>query len=173
MAVVWGTVKDLRGHIDIQSTEGQGTTVTIYLPACCPDTAEQRLPVSVNRYRGRGETILVVDDVADQLEIASHMLTKLGYRVAAASSGEEAIDHLAVNAADLVILDMIMTPGIDGLETYKRILQIRPGQKAIIASGFSESKRVMVAEALGVGAYIKKPYLMEEIGMAIRNQLDR
>jgi PAS domain S-box-containing protein len=173
MAVVWGTVKDLRGHIDVQSTEGQGTTVTIYLPACCPDTAEQRLPVSVNRYRGRGETILVVDDVADQLEIASHMLTKLGYRVAAASSGEEAIDHLAVNAADLVILDMIMTPGIDGLETYKRILQIRPGQKAIIASGFSESKRVMVAEALGVGAYIKKPYLMEEIGMAIRNQLDR
>ncbi|MGA9536128.1 MAG: ATP-binding protein [Desulfobacterales bacterium] len=174
MAVVWGTVKDLGGHIDIQSTEGQGTTVTIYLPACCPETAEElRLPVSFDRYKGRGETILVVDDMADQLEIASHMLTKLGYRVTTASNGEAAIDHLAANAADLVILDMIMTPGIDGLETYKRIIQIRPGQKAIIASGFSESKRVMVAEGLGVGAYIKKPYLMEEIGMAIRKQLDR
>lgn len=173
MAVVWGTVKDHSGYIDIQSTEGQGTTVTIYLPACRRDSAAERVPVSVDQYRGRGETILVVDDVSDQLDIASRMLTKLGYRVAAASSGEEAIDHLAANAADLVILDMIMTPGIDGLETYKRILKIRPGQKAIIASGFSESKRVMATEALGVGAYIKKPYLMEEIGMAIRNQLDR
>jgi DNA-binding NarL/FixJ family response regulator len=74
---------------------------------------------------------------------------------------------------DLVMLDMIMDPGIDGLETYRRILQIRPGQRAIITSGYSESVRVREAEALGVGAYVKKPYLMEAIGTAIRTELDR
>jgi len=70
-----------------------------------------------------------------------------------------------------LILDMIMDPGIDGLETYKRILEIHPGQKAIIASGFSETDRVKEAQRLGAGPYIKKPYALEKIGLAIRDEL--
>jgi DNA-binding NarL/FixJ family response regulator len=68
---------------------------------------------------------------------------------------------------------MIMDPGIDGLETYKRIIQLHPGQKAIIASGYSESERVKEAQKLGAGAYVKKPYLMEILALAIRIELDR
>jgi CheY-like chemotaxis protein len=101
------------------------------------------------------------------------MLTRLGYRVGAVASGENALDYLKMNRADLIVLDMVMVPGMDGLETYQRILEITPGQKAIIVSGFSETDRVKKAQELGAGAYIRKPYLLEKIGRAIRDELNR
>jgi DNA-binding NtrC family response regulator len=76
------------------------------------------------------------------------------------------------NSADLLVLDMIMAPGIDGLETYKKIIEVHPGQKAIIASGFSETERVKEAQNLGAGEYIKKPYTMEKIGLAVKSELE-
>jgi len=99
------------------------------------------------------------------------MLTSLGYTVHAVSSGEEAVEYLKDHEADLLVLDMIMSPGIDGLETYQRILEIRPMQKAVIVSGFSETSRVRKAQELGAGTYVRKPYLMEKIGLAIRDEL--
>jgi len=66
-----------------------------------------------------------------------------------------------------------MEPGIDGLETYRQILKFHPGQKAIIASGFSETDKVREAQRLGAGAYIKKPYAIEKIGTAVRAELDK
>jgi len=66
-----------------------------------------------------------------------------------------------------------MEPGIDGYETYKRILELHPEQKAIIVSGFSETERVKDTQRLGAGAYVKKPYLLEKIGIAIRGELER
>jgi DNA-binding NarL/FixJ family response regulator len=77
------------------------------------------------------------------------------------------------NSADLVVLDMIMEPGINGLETYKQILEIHPGQKAVIASGFSETEHVRETLRLGASAYIKKPYNIEKIGLAIKDALAR
>ena len=71
-----------------------------------------------------------------------------------------------------MLLDMIMEPGIDGLETYRRILELHPKQKAIIVSGFSETERVKEAQRLGAGAYVKKPFLLEKIGRAVKNELD-
>jgi DNA-binding NarL/FixJ family response regulator len=68
---------------------------------------------------------------------------------------------------------MIMGQGIDGLETYRRIVEFKPGQKAIIVSGFSETDRVREALALGAGAYVQKPYIREKIGMAIKAALGR
>jgi DNA-binding NarL/FixJ family response regulator len=68
---------------------------------------------------------------------------------------------------------MIMDPGIDGLETYQRVLAINPKQKAIIASGFSETDRVHAAQSLGAGAYIRKPYVMEKLGLAVKKELDK
>ena len=115
----------------------------------------------------------MVDDIEAQRQIASEMLKKLGYRVTAVSSGEEAVAYLHEHMADLLVLDMIMEPGIDGIETYRKILKIRPGQKSIIASGYSESIRVKEALELGAGTYVKKPYLLEKIGHAIRAELER
>ena len=173
MAVVWGTVKDHKGYIDVQSTEGQGTRFFIYLPACRQPSPRKESRPSIEDYRGRAEFLLIVDDIKEQRDIASGILTKLGYRVESVSSGEEAVDYLKTRTADLLILDMIMDPGIDGLETYRRILEIHPAQKAIIASGYSESERVKEAQRLGAGAYVKKPYLMEKVAVAVREELDR
>jgi len=173
MAVVWGTVKDHRGYIDIQSTQGKGTTFTLYFPVTRKDVAKDKSSLSIENYMGKGESILVVDDVKGQREIASRILKKLGYSVTSASSGEEAIDYLKDNSADLLVLDMIMDPGIDGLDTYKRIIEFHPGQKAIIVSGFSETEHVKEAQRLGAGAYVKKPYLLEKIGLTVRDELGR
>ncbi len=173
MAVVWSTVKDHRGYIDVESKVGLGTRITVYLPASRQEILKQPSTGSIETFKGRGETILVVDDMPEQLEIASKMLKKLGYRVATAAGGKEAVAYLHGHRADLVILDMIMEPGMDGLETYRRMISIRPGLKTIIASGYSETVRVRKAQTLGAGVYIKKPYLLETIGMAVRNELDR
>ncbi|MBL7205296.1 MAG: response regulator [Desulfobacteraceae bacterium] len=122
---------------------------------------------------GNGEMILVVDDIEEQRQIATLMLKKLGYDVNSVSGGEEAIEFLQDHSADLLVLDMIMDPGIDGLETYKQILQINPDQKAIIASGFSETWRVKEAQRLGAGAYVKKPYTIEKIEQAVTAELGK
>jgi PAS domain S-box-containing protein len=173
MAVVWGTVKDHKGYIDVQSTEGRGTRFFIYLPASRQPSARTAPRRSIEDYRGKGEFLLVIDDVKDQRRIATGILAKLGYRVESVASGEEAVEYLKTRRADLLILDMIMDPGIDGLETYRQILEVHPAQKAIIASGYSESERVKEALKLGAGAYVKKPYLVEKIAVAVRQELDR
>ncbi|HPX10980.1 MAG TPA: PAS domain S-box protein [Syntrophales bacterium] len=172
MTVVWGTVKDHKGYIDVRSEVDKGTTFSLYFPATRKKVKKEKDRVPMERYMGNGQTLLVVDDVPDQLELASSMLSRVGYRVVTASSGENALEYLKDHFVDLVVLDMIMEPGIDGLETYKRILELHPGQKAIITSGYVEKTRIQEAQKLGVGTFIKKPYVLEEIGMAIRNELN-
>jgi two-component system, cell cycle sensor histidine kinase and response regulator CckA len=173
MSVVWGTVKDHKGYIDVNSTEGKGTTFTLYFPVTRNEIAGREEALPTGEYLGKGESVLVVDDVKEQCEIASGILKKLGYSVTTISSGEEAVDYMKGNSADLLFLDMIMDPGIDGLETFKRILELHPGQKAIIASGFSETDRIKEAQRLGAGKYIKKPYTLEKIGMAVKEELKK
>jgi CheY-like chemotaxis protein len=173
MAVIWGTVKDHNGYLDLKSEEGKGTEFSIYFPVDRRKIEIKKSYVNTDTYLAKGETILIVDDVEEQRLIASQMLEKLGYKVASLSSGEEAVDYMGENTVDLILLDMIMDPGIDGLETYKKILKLHPNQKAIIASGFSESERVKEAQRLGAGSYIKKPYSLEKIGRAIRDELDK
>lgn len=172
MAVVWGTVKDHKGYIDVKSRPKRGTTFTLFFPVTRKALARQNDPFPLEKYRGRNESILIVDDVAEQREIASEMLKKLGYTVAAVPSGEAAVDYLKTARADLIVLDMIMEPGIDGLETYRKILALNPGQKAIIASGFSETGLVREVQRLGAGVYVKKPYTTEEIGVAVHRALN-
>ena len=171
MAVVWGTVKDHNGFIDVQSREGEGTTFKLYFPVTREASVTDISKVCVEDYRGEGELILVIDDVAQQREVASGMLTQLGYEVHSVSSGEAAFEYLKDHKADLLVLDMIMDQGMDGLETYRKITELHPHQKALIASGFSETDRVKEAQRLGAGRYIKKPFLMETLGMAVMAEL--
>ena len=173
LAVVWGTVKDHTGYIDVHSEEGTGTTFKIYIPVTSEELQATQVQRSPEEYMGGGQSILVVDDVIEQRELATGILTKLGYEVEAVACGLDAVEFIRSKRVDLVVLDMIMDPGIDGLETYERILAVRPGQKAIIVSGFSETDRVKKARNLGAGAYVRKPYRMESIGMAIKNELSR
>jgi PAS domain S-box-containing protein len=173
LAIVWGTVKDHNGYIDIQTEVGKGTSFTLYFPVAREELIAPRKKESIERYLGNGESVLIVDDNEEQREIAEELLTKLGYKVHLVSSGENAVEYIQKNKADMLVIDMIMTPGIDGLETYQRILKLNPHQKAIIVSGFAETDRIREAQTLGAGAYVKKPYIMEKIGVAIRDELAR
>jgi len=171
MAVIWGTVQDHYGHINLKSIEGTGTTFEVYFPITREEISKEKILLPVEGYKGKNESILVVDDVKEQREIASEILRKLDYFVAAVSSGEEAYDYLRWKSTDLLVLDMIMDPGLDGLDTYKNILELNPKQKAIIASGSSETGRVKEAQRLGAGKYIKKPYTLEKIAQAVKEEL--
>ncbi|MEW6670814.1 MAG: ATP-binding protein [Thermodesulfobacteriota bacterium] len=173
MAVIWGTVKDHSGFIDVKSMEGEGTTFTLYFFITRKERISQMIESPVEELIGKGESVLIIDDVEEQRVIASEMLKKLGYDVSALPSGEAAIDYMRTHSPDILVLDMIMAPGIDGLDTYKKILEFHPGQKAIIVSGFSESDRVKKLQKLGAGAYVKKPYLLETLGKSLRAELDK
>jgi PAS domain S-box-containing protein len=173
MTVVWGTVKDHKGYIDIQSKVGRGTRFALYFPAtrAVLPKIDDRLPLEA--YMGKGESILVVDDLKDQRDLASRMLQKLNYFVNTVDSGEKAVEYLTHNKVDLVLLDMMMDPGIDGLETFRRMRLINPAQRAIIFSGYSETERIKEAEQLGVGTFIRKPFLIEKIGLAVKNEITK
>ncbi|HOO45936.1 MAG TPA: response regulator, partial [Deltaproteobacteria bacterium] len=170
--VVWSTVKDHHGYIDVKSTEGKGTRFALYFPANLREKKDSVSPMLIENSMGR-ERVLVVDDSEDQRDIASTLLGRLGYDVAVASSGESSVEYLKHNPVEIVLLDMIMEPGIDGLDTYRRILEINPDQKALIVSGFSQTDRVKQAIKLGAGGYIRKPYALKELARAVRTELDR
>lgn len=172
LAVVWGTVEDHNGYIDVQSKVGEGTQFTLYFPETSEDLTHSTVPLSIEHYMGGNQSILIVDDSRNQRDIGSEMLRMLGYSVESVSSGEAAVEYLQEHSVDLLLLDMIMSPGIDGLETYKQIQNFKPHQKAIITSGFSETARVKEAQRLGASRYIKKPYTLEEIGVAIKEELE-
>ncbi len=173
LAAAWGIVEDHKGHFDVKSYPDKGTTFSIYFPITREEITKPKSTRLIKNYMGKGETILVVDDVELQREITSVMLSNLGYKVDSAASGEEAVEYMKTHGADIIILDMIMVPGIDGLETYKRILEFKPEQKAVIVSGYSETSQVNDAQALGAGPYILKPFILEKLGLAIREELDK
>jgi PAS domain S-box-containing protein len=173
LAVVWGTVKDHGGYIDVQSVEGKGTTFKLFFPVTGEAPEQGEHTTSADAFCGNGEKILIIDDAEEQREIASQMLAGLGYVVTAVSNGHDAIEYMKSHSVDLLVLDMIMQTEMDGLETYKRILEIHPGQRAVIVSGYSETGRVREAQRMGAGIYIKKPFLFEALAMAVKSELDK
>jgi two-component system cell cycle sensor histidine kinase/response regulator CckA len=97
----------------------------------------------------------------------------LGYRPEAVASGEKAVEYLKKNTADLLLLDMIMPNGMNGCETYEQTIKFHPKQKAIIASGYAETKDVRTAQKLGAGKYIKKPYTLDSMGISVKEELKK
>jgi PAS domain S-box-containing protein len=170
LAVVWNTLEDHGGTITVKSSS-KGTLFDLYFPtsreALTTDAAKKEHDV----LKGNGEHILVVDDEPHQRDIASKILSAFGYRVDSVSSGEEAVEYLKNNKVDLVLLDMLMGPNMNGRETYKEIVKIYPRQKAVISSGFSQNDEVKKAQKLGAEGFIKKPYSMEQLANSILKEL--
>ena len=171
MSIVYATVKDHEGFIDLESADGRGTTVRLYFPITHQPCKVASTKPKAAHQTGRGECILVVDDIEEQRQIASAILKRLGYRVATAASGEEAVQKTAAETYDLLLLDMIMDPGMDGLDTYLRILESRPHLPAVLASGFSKNERVRKALNCGASAYLRKPYTLDTLEHAVRKAL--
>ncbi|MBD3217309.1 MAG: PAS domain S-box protein [candidate division Zixibacteria bacterium] len=170
LSVVHGIIKDHKGYYDVISEIGKGTEFMLYFPVT--DQKEEVEKVTDSGYGGR-EKILVVDDAEEQRKIASALLKSIGYQVATAKDGYEAVEYIRKNKVDIAVIDMIMEPGFGGLETYHEILKINPKQKAIIVSGYSKTEDVVKMQHLGAGSYIKKPYNRETLARAVRQELDK
>jgi len=169
MSVVDAVIKDHKGYIDLSTKVGEGTSFYLYFPV----TRETIEAQETDQIAGGCETVLVVDDDDIQRDIVRSLLQKLGYEVSVVESGEKAIKFLRNNPQDLLILDMIMPSGMDGADTYTKVVEIYPQQKAIVVSGYSETESVQKVQSLGAGAFIKKPVTLHKIAGAVRKELDR
>lgn len=170
LTVVWNAVRDHQGYVDVE-TLAKGCCFKVYLPVTREKGSSEEIQVAIEKLRGNGEHILVIDDEEQVRELAAQLLSSLDYRVSCVGSGEEAIDFLRQQKVDLLLLDMIMDPGINGCETYLQASELQPGQKAVISSGFSENNEVQIAQAAGAGEYLKKPYSLQDLGLAVKEEL--
>lgn len=170
LTVVWNTVREHGGTVTVASGPA-GTEFAVYLPATEKPVEPATAPDELVDLCGHGELILVVDDEEQLREISVTMLRTLKYRAAAVGSGEEAIAYLENASVDLLLLDMLMEPGLSGRETFELVRRRWPGQKAVIATGFSSTHEVQATLRQGAGGFIKKPYSLTELGRALRREL--
>jgi len=170
LAVVWNTMEDHNGRVLVDSDDN-GTCFRLYFPVSKKKYRVAAKDEKIRDIDGSGERVLIVDDEKQLRDIASQMLQSKGYHVDSVNSGESAIVFVADNQVDMLVLDMLMEPGMNGFQTYEQVLKLFPDQKAIVASGFSESDDVKAALQLGAAAFIKKPYTMEQLARAVKEAL--
>lgn len=170
LTIVWNTIHDHDGKIMVESDE-QGTCFTLYFPVSQVKAGEQNDNSATHKTTCRSEHILIVDDEPLLLDIAKQMLLLLGYKVDSVSSGELAVQFVKEKAVDLIVIDMLMEPGMNGRQTYEEIIALYPDQKAIITSGFSKSDDVKATLKLGAGGFIKKPYSIDQLSQAVNKAL--
>lgn len=177
LSMVYGFLKRSRGLITVYSEEGIGTTFRMYLPAAQPeqndDRAEQAGPSGQKR-AGGDETILVVDDEPALLEVASEILTELGYKVLTAKDGTEAMNILGTETGvDLVFSDVIMPGGIGGFELAEKAREMFPNVKVCLTSGFPGNAGHEASNGRAKFEILRKPYTNIELAQAVRRALDQ
>jgi PAS domain S-box-containing protein len=166
LSVIYGFAKQSRGHLRIYSEVGQGTTVKLYLPRAQQDAVELK-PVSVETPRGRGETILVVEDDTTVRSIISDVLEDLGYNVLTASDARFAIPLLQSKAKiDLLVSDVIL-PHVNGRKLAEIARASRPALKVLFVSGYTENALVR-GELIDDGMDILlKPFALDTLGAKV------
>lgn len=169
LSIVHAVIEDHHGYLDWKSSPEQGTSFYVYLPI----TRDKIHRSVADNLRGGTERLLIVDDDRIQRNVAANLLEKLGYNVASVASGEKAIKYVKNFRQDLIILDMIMPDGMDGAETYRKILDIYPGQPALVMTGYAEAERVKLALSMGASKILRKPLTLQVLGQAVREILDK
>jgi CheY-like chemotaxis protein len=170
LTIVWNTVQEYKGWIEVKDNR-PGAVFEIYLPAAPEYTAVSADASIGHQLQGNGEKILLIDDLPEQNETMEKMLVNMGYMPFSVGSGEEGIAFVQSQPVDLVLLDMIMGDGLNGRQTYERILEIYPGQKTIFLSGYSKNEDILKAKALGVSHFLEKPITRRKLGTAIKQVL--
>ncbi|MEH6403927.1 MAG: ATP-binding protein [Sneathiella sp.] len=180
LSMVYGFVERSGGHLDINSLEGKGTSIMMFLPRHVGKSDHStQLEDNFKFLPDGNETILVVDDEPRLLDTTSYNLNQLGYNVLTASEGVEALNIINDNdEIDLIFCDVIMPNGVDGFQLAKKVIEKNSYQKVLLTSGFHsqlvdyslehESLDIMLDKEL-----LKKPYNLSELAVAVRRTLDR
>jgi PAS domain S-box-containing protein len=170
LASVYGIIKNHGGIIDVHSIKGKGTTFDIYLPGSNKEVAEVKA-INEEAIKGTG-TILLVDDEPMIINVGKALLERLGYKVIIAESGNAAINVFETDKdkIDIVILDMIM-PGMNGIETYRRLKKSNPGIKVLFSSGYSMDEGTSEILNLDSNGFIQKPYKFEKLSQKLKIML--
>jgi len=175
LAMVFGFVKRTDGCITVETEVGKGTAIRLYLPRCTgeiPIKKEEKLDVVDEQHRGR-ETILVVDDEEDLLELAREILQELNYRVLTAINGKQAMKVLSVEPdISLLLSDVLMPGGINGYELAESAVMRNPNIKILLASGYSSGGVTYKNQSLNSENVLNKPYNLSELGRRVRQLLD-
>jgi CheY-like chemotaxis protein len=172
LATSYSIIKKHNGLLTVESKIGRGTTFRIYLPASEKDVSKREEDI-VNALTGRGK-VLVMDDEEFIRDTAGEMLTALGYSVDFAEDGAEAIDRYinekeAGSSYDLIIMDLTIPGGMGGLEAVQKLLEIDPGAKALVSSGYANVPIMSDFKTYGFKGVIAKPYSIEELSEAVQN----
>jgi len=174
MAMVYGIVRNHGGFVDLHSEVGKGTTVQVYLPVPVESQPQPEGEVATGVAEGSGELILVVDDEEPLCNLLREVLTRRGYRVLVARSGEEAIDLYQQwrEEVDLVILDMVM-PGMSGSEVFEALLRLNPRTRVLLSSGYTQEGAAGELLRKGARGFLQKPYLITELTAKVREVLEQ
>ena len=170
LASAYGIVKNHGGLIEVRSVPGEGSSFNIYLPVSHKEVVDQ-IPHIPEMVTG-SETILLVDDQPEIVDIGRAMLDELGYDVIAADGGHEAVEIYAREheRIDLVVLDVIM-PGMNGSQTFDRLKTIDPGVKVLLSSGYSIDGQARTMLENGCQGFIQKPYSLIELSRKLRRAI--
>lgn len=172
LASVYGIIKSHKGHIEVESQLGRGTTFKIYLPVSKKKITE---PAKTARKMSTGtETILVVDDEDPVLKVSVRALHRMGYTVLEAKGGHEAVEIYKANKdkIDLVILDMVM-PDMGGGKVYDRLKAINQDIKVLLCSGYSIDGQASKILERGCNGFLQKPFDMKELSGRIREIVEK
>jgi PAS domain S-box-containing protein len=164
LAAVSGILRAHRGAIEVQSRPGEGSRFTIYLPAAEGPPARQAASDAREPGPAGAGIVLVVDDEEVVRKVAARMLNRLGYEAWSATSGAEAVTRFAEAAAEIsaVLLDLTM-PGMNGLETLRRLKALRRDVPVILSSGYTEIDAKRRFEGEDLAGFIQKPYTSAQL----------
>jgi len=171
LSQVYGFVNQSGGHVDVDSTPGEGTKFTMLLPAQedGEDAPEEQNADAARPAKETAGTVLIVEDEPAVLEVASDIFDSLGYDVLTASDATEAIDVLGRDVhIDVMFSDVVMPNGMNGVELSRKARELRPTMKILLASGYPMS--ALPSEGLGEGmSFISKPYRWAELSDKLRS----
>ena len=173
LATVYGVIQQNRGMIDVYSEPGLGTTFNIYLPLLSEEETEAVAVAPKEEPRGRGESILIVEDNPSVLEMSVKMLGRLGYTVLKAATPSQALEVVEDEnqEIDLLITDVVM-PEMNGRDLAERVSRLRPGISVLFMSGYA-ANIVRLEKDLEIGrGFIKKPFSLRGLATKLREVLD-
>jgi PAS domain S-box-containing protein len=162
LSQVYGFIKQSNGEVVIDSQPGEGTTISIYLPAVVDAVLEERAPHT--------ECVLIVEDEPDLMDVAASLFASMGYDVLTASNGREAIDLLERREVDILFTDVVMPEGMDGLELAAYTRDHFPGTKIMLASGYPlPALKQHHGGDLADYAFVNKPYRLADLARTLRS----